>query len=82
MIAIGGAARGVNKSSRSAVARSDQHVDKADDIGGGRRDRVGDAAWDETERRLVQHIIDAIAGAATAVQIADVALDEFEARPL
>ena len=43
---------------------------------------VFEAARHAAERGLVQHVVDALAGALAVGQAADVALDEAEARPL
>ena len=82
MVAIGRTAGGVDEALDLGVARGDQHVDKAGDIGGVGRNGIGDAARHRAERRLMQHVIDALTGAATGVEVADVALDEFEPCPL
>ena len=81
MVAIG-AAGGVGEAFDASIARGDEHVEEAGDVGGVGGDGVFEAARHAAERGLVQHIIDAQAGLPAIVQIADVAFNEGEARPL
>jgi len=82
VIAIGAAAGGVGEALDAGVARGDQHVQEAGDVGGVGGDGVFEAARHAAERGLVQHVVHALAGALAVGQSADVALDEAEARPL
>ncbi len=82
MIAIGGAGSGVDKAPGARIARCDQHVEEAVDIGRIGEQRILDGARHGAERSLVQDIIDARACRAAGVELADVALDEAKVRPL
>jgi len=82
VVAIGAAAGGVGEAGDAGVARGDQHVEEAGDVGFVGGDRVFDTARNAAECGLVQDVIDALAGLPAVAQVADVAFDESEARPL
>ncbi len=79
MIAVGGAAGGVNEAGDALVAGGDQQVEKAVAVGGVGGQRVFDGARHGAEGGLVEDDGDAGAGAAAVVGVADVALDEVKA---
>lgn len=81
MVAIGGTAGRADEAPDLGVARGHQHVQEAGDVGGIGGDRVGQRAWHRAQRRLVKHIVHALAGAMAVGQFTDVALDEAEPRP-
>jgi len=76
--AVGAAAGSVGEALHAGIARGDQHVEEAVDVGAVGGDRVFEAARHAAERGLVQHVVDTLA----VGQAANVALDEAEARPL
>jgi len=101
VVAIGAAAGGVGEALHLGIARGDQHVQKAGDVGAVAGDGVFDAAGDAAQGSLVQDVVHGGAGgrgaltpalsqrervkhhrAAAIFEVADVALDEVEARPL
>jgi len=87
VVAIGAAAGGIGEALNLCIARCDQHVQKAGDVGGVGGNRVGDAARHAAQRSLVQHMVDGSlcipAHSCLAVlQLPDVSAHHAEARPL
>ncbi len=79
-VAISRAAGGIDEAPDLGIAGSNQHVEEAHDIDFGREDRVFDGTRDRADRRLVQDEVDAGAGLVAGGEVADVALDQAEAR--
>ena len=82
VVAIGAAAGGVGEAFHLGVARGDQHVEEAGDVGGVGGDGVGQAARHAAQGGLVQDMVHPGTGACAVFQRADVAFDELEAGPL
>ena len=82
MVAVSGTAGGVDEALHLGIACRDKHVQEAVDVGGVASDRVVQAAGHGTQCGLMEHVIDALAGGAAIVELADVAFDETEAPPL
>ena len=79
VIAVGGAAGGVNEARDALVAGGDQHVEKAVDVGGVGGDGVFQGAGDGTQGGLVEHQINAGAGLTAVIKLADVAKHKVKA---
>jgi len=78
VIAIYRARAGVDKPRYAGIPGGDEQVEKAGDIGRGAGDRIIDGPRHAAERRLVQHDVDAGAGALAGIDRTDVALDEAD----
>ena len=80
MIAVGRAGCGIDEAFDAGIFCRDQHVEVTVDIGLIGADRIFDGAWHRAQRSLVQHVVDAFAGAAAGARVADIAFDEKVAR--
>src|SRR6185503_6470829 len=61
------------------VLGGDQHVDESIYVDGVRSERVIHRPWNGAERRVVEHVVSALASCAAGVEVSDVALDHAEA---
>ena len=75
MVAIDGAAGGVNEALNAGVPGGDEHIDEAGDVSGMGGKRVGERARDRAEGGLVQDEIHAGGDAFAGCQVPDVARD-------
>ncbi|MCY1526865.1 hypothetical protein D9M68_619090 [compost metagenome] len=81
MVAVGGAGGRIHERLHFGIARRDQHVQEPADIHLVGGDRVLQRARHRAQRRLMQHEVGALHGAAAGFQVADIAFNEGKARP-
>lgn len=77
-VAVGGAARRINKALDASFFRRPEHVHEARDIHVGGGHGVLNGARDGTQGGLVQYVVNAGGGASAGIAVADVADDQAE----